>query len=68
MKPLVILGWILLAGEVLFVASLLLMRNMGDDAAGRGLATAWGLILGAVVLVPWKTLTLFPDRQSQSWI
>ncbi|MBK8003222.1 MAG: hypothetical protein IPK12_04535 [Gemmatimonadetes bacterium] len=51
MKPLVILGWILLAGEVLFVANLLLMRNMGDDAAGRGLATAWGMILGAVVLV-----------------
>ena len=51
MKPLVILGWILLAGEVLFVASLLLARNMGDDAAGRGLATAWGMILGAVVLV-----------------
>ena len=51
MKPLVILGWLLLAGEAFVVLSLLVTRNIGDDAAGRGLATGWGIILGGLLLV-----------------
>lgn len=51
MSALVTFGWVLLAGEALFVLMMLVTRDMGDDAAGRGLATAWGLVLGAVLLV-----------------
>ena len=51
MKVLVIFGWLLLAGEAFVVVNLLLTRNIGDDAAGRGLATGWGIILGGVLLV-----------------
>lgn len=51
MKALALLGWLLLLGEALFVLNLLLTRNLGDDAAGRGLATGWGLLLGGVLLL-----------------
>lgn len=50
-KLLAVLGWLLLAGEAFMVLNLLLTRNIGDDAAGRGLATGWGIILGGVLLV-----------------
>lgn len=49
MKPLVVLGWVLLVVESLFVASLLIARNAGDDAAGRGLGTIYGLVLGGLL-------------------
>lgn len=51
MKPHVIVAWSLFALEVLFVASLALQKNMGDDAAGRGMATGFALLLGPIVLV-----------------
>jgi hypothetical protein len=51
MSALVTFGWLLLAAEALFVLMMLATRDMGDDAAGRGLATAWGLVFGAVLLV-----------------
>lgn len=51
LKTVATIGWVCFALEAAFVAILLLSRNMGDDAAGRGLATAWGLILAPVVLV-----------------
>lgn len=50
MRLAVIVGWILFALEALFVASLYLTKNMGDDAAGRGLARGWAMILAPVVL------------------
>ena len=50
-RTVAVVGWICFALEAGFVVLLLLSRNMGDDAAGRGLATAWGLILLPVVLV-----------------
>ena len=50
-KLLAVLGWLLLAGEAFMVLNLLLTRNIGDDAAGRGLATGWGILLGGVLLV-----------------
>ncbi len=50
LKAFAIAGWVFLALEGAAVARLLLTKNMGDDAAGRGLATAWGLLLAPVVL------------------
>jgi ankyrin repeat protein len=50
LKALSVLGWIFFALEAAFVAMLLISRNMGNDAAGRGLGTAWGLLLAPVVL------------------
>lgn len=51
LKAFAIAGWVFLALEAAAVARLLLVRNMGDDAAGRGLATAWGLVFAPLVLV-----------------
>jgi hypothetical protein len=51
MKTLVTSGWVLLALEVVFVGVLFATKNMGDDAAGRGMARGFALILAPVVLV-----------------
>jgi hypothetical protein len=51
MKLAVITGWILLALEGLFVAVLFVSKNMGDDAAGRGMARGFAVILGPILLV-----------------
>lgn len=51
MKPHVIAAWSLFALEALFVLSLALQKNMGDDAAGRGMATGFAMLLGPIVLV-----------------
>ena len=50
-KPLIIVGWILFALEALFVLSLALQKNMGDDAAGRGMATGFAMLLAPIVLI-----------------
>lgn len=62
LRAFLILGWVCVAAEVLFVVSLLSARNMGDDAAGRGLGTAYGAVLAPIVLLVggtllWGTLT-----------
>jgi hypothetical protein len=49
-KPLIIAAWILLALEVLFVLMLAVSKNVGDDAAGRGMATGFAIVLGPLVL------------------
>lgn len=49
MKVILTLGWVLLALEALFVAMLFVQRNMGDDAAGRGMATGFAIMLTPVV-------------------
>ena len=51
MKPLIVIGWILLALEALFVVMLAVTKNVGDDAAGRGMATGFAIVLGPIVLV-----------------
>lgn len=51
MKTLVTAGWVLLALEVLVVVFLFLSKNMGDDAAGRGMARGFALVLAPIVLV-----------------
>ena len=50
LKVIAILGWVFFALDAAAVAMLLLTKNMGDDAAGRGMATGWGLLLAPVVL------------------
>ncbi|MBL0172022.1 MAG: ankyrin repeat domain-containing protein [Gemmatimonadaceae bacterium] len=61
-RTLLIIGWGCVAVELLFVIGLLTSRNVGDDAAGRGLGTAFGAVLAPVVLLIggtllWGTLT-----------
>lgn len=60
MKPLIVAGWGVLALEALFVLMLALQKNMGDDAAGRGMATGFAMllapiVLGAAALLLWGT-------------
>lgn len=50
MKLHAIAAWALLALEALFVLSLALQQNMGDDAAGRGMATGFAILLAPIVL------------------
>jgi len=46
----VIAAWSLLALEALFVLALALQKDMGDDAAGRGMARGFALLLAPIVL------------------
>ena len=50
MKALTILAWILFGIDALMVINLWLVKNMGDDAAGRGMATGFAMLLTPVVL------------------
>jgi len=50
-KPLIIAGWVLFGLEALFVLMLALQKNMGDDAAGRGMATGFAIILAPLLVV-----------------
>jgi hypothetical protein len=51
MKIAVIAGWILLVIEGLIIASMVIQPNMGDDAAGRGMARGFAVVLGPVLLL-----------------
>jgi len=51
LRTITIVGWICFALDTVFVLGLLVSKNMGDDAAGRGLATAWGTILAVPLLI-----------------
>jgi hypothetical protein len=50
-KALTVGGWILLGLEAAFVCLLFLTQNMGDDAAGRGMATGFAIVLTPAVLI-----------------
>ncbi|MGE0443210.1 MAG: hypothetical protein AB7L66_07800 [Gemmatimonadales bacterium] len=50
MKPLAVAGWVLWALEAVFVVLLFIQRNVGDDAAGRGMATGFAILLAPIVL------------------
>lgn len=51
MKPFVVAaGWVLFGFELLATAILFLQRDVGDDAAGRGMATGFAIVLTPVVL------------------
>jgi hypothetical protein len=44
------IGWVCFALDALAVAMLFVTQNMGDDAAGRGMATGFAIILTPIVL------------------
>jgi hypothetical protein len=50
-KVLLIAGWGIFAVDAIFVVVSIISRNMGDDAAGHGVALAFGLIALVVVLL-----------------
>jgi ankyrin repeat protein len=50
-KIAIIAGWILLAIETALVLYMFVQPNVGDDAAGRGMALGFGIILGPVLLI-----------------
>ena len=50
MKIAVIVGWVLLAIEGLFIASMFVQPNVGDDAAGRGMARGFAIVLAPILL------------------
>ena len=49
MKIAIIVGWILLAIEAALVLYMFVQPNVGDDAAGRGMAAGFGLVLGPIL-------------------
>jgi hypothetical protein len=51
MKIAVIVGWILLVIEAALVLSMFIQPNIGDDAAGRGMARGFAIILGPILLL-----------------
>jgi len=50
MKIAVVVGWTLLVVEGLIIASMFVQPNMGDDAAGRGMARGFAIVLGPIML------------------
>lgn len=51
MKIAFLIAWAVLAIEVAAVAALFLTKNAGDDAAGRGVATGYGIVLLPLILL-----------------
>ena len=49
-KYISILGWICFVLDAAFVVALLVIRDTGSDAAGRGLGRGWGMILLPILL------------------
>ena len=50
MKIAIVAGWILLAVEAVIVVGMFVNPNMGDDAAGRGMARGFALVLGPILI------------------
>lgn len=50
LKTVALVGWICFALDALFVLMLFITKNMGDDAAGRGMATGFALVLAPILL------------------
>ncbi len=51
LKTTLVLGWIAFALDLIFVIGLFATRNVGDDAAGRGMATGFAMVLAPVLLL-----------------
>jgi hypothetical protein len=66
LRTIAIAGWICFALDALFVLMLLVTKNMGDDAAGRGLATAWGMVATVPLLVAGGVLLWGTQRHSRA--
>ena len=66
MKAAVILGWVLLVVEGLIVASMFVNPNMGDDAAGRGVARGFAIVLGPALLGS-AALFIWGNAAARGW-
>jgi hypothetical protein len=44
-------AWVCFAVELVFVATMFITKNAGDDAAGRGVATGYGIVLLPLALI-----------------
>lgn len=60
LRALAVLAWICLALDAILVVAMFVTRNVGDDAAGYGVATIYGLalnpiLLGTATLLWWAT-------------
>ncbi len=51
MKLAFVIGWVFFVLEAVFVASLFLSKNAGNDAAGKGMATGFGMVLLPILLL-----------------
>ena len=51
MKIAVVVGWILLVLEAALVISMFVLPNVGDDAAGSGMARGFAIVLGPLLLL-----------------
>lgn len=51
MKLLVSIGWICFALDAAFIAYLFIAKNAGDDAAGRGVASGYAMVLLPILLL-----------------
>lgn len=65
-RTLIIIGWSAFAFDAILAIIAIISRNMGNDAAGRGLAFAYGLI--ALVFVLAGGAGLFFSGRAHSWL
>ena len=50
LRAISILGWVCFVLDTAFVISLIVIRDAGSDAAGRGLGRSWGFVLLPILL------------------
>jgi hypothetical protein len=65
MKVLIAIGWLLAALDGIFMMVALVTRDMGDDAAGRGVGTSLGLIGLGIVAV--AAIVIHFSARANSW-
>lgn len=51
MKIAFVIGWLFWALEAVFVGSMFVSKNVGNDASGRGMATGFGMVLLPALLL-----------------
>lgn len=64
LKSLAVIGWISFGVDAAIVLMLFFTKNMGDDAAGRGMATGFAIVLAPVVLLAGAALWWAQSRGS----
>jgi hypothetical protein len=66
LKSLTVAAWVMLGLDAVLVGMALISRDMGDDAAGRGVALALGL-MGLGFLLLGGALLFFSGRAKSGW-
>lgn len=61
----IVIGWLFFTVDAFFVIASLISRNMGEDAAGRGVAFTYGLVSLVFVLI--GGAALYFSTRSHSW-